>query len=284
MPSDASDTSVTPADKPLEGLCVVVTRTREQSDALVQPLEALGAEVLSFPVIEVVDPEDPGPLDEAIHHLSDYDWLILTSTNGVDRFFARVANLRAPGADLAELLSGVRVAAVGSATAGHLRHHGVEPDLVPVNYRAEGLVEALRETGLGAGSRVLIPRAAEAREVLPEQLASMGARVDAVDVYHLAPVKPDPAVLTRLNEGSIDVVTFASGATARHFVDIVKDAGLDPSAVFSVSKIASVGPVTSAGIHELGFEVDIEAPTSTMQSLVEEIAGHFGGEFPGSRR
>ena len=284
MPSGASDTSVTPADKPLEGLCVVVTRTREQSGALVEPLEALGAEVLAFPVIEVVDPQDTGPLDEAIRHLSEYDWLVLTSTNGVDRFFARLAELGDPGADLVGLLSAVRVAAVGSATAGHLRLQGIEPDVVPVNFRAEGLVDALRETGMAPGSRVLIPRAAEAREVLPEQLAAMGARVDAVDVYRLAPVEPDLGVLARLNAGSIDVVTFASGATARHFVDIVKAAGLDPAAIFSACKIASVGPVTTAGIHELGFEVDIEAPTSTMQSLVEEIVGRFGGEVSGSKR
>jgi len=269
----ASDTSVTHPDKPLSGLSVVVTRTREQADALVRPLEALGAEVLAFPVIEVVEPLDTAPLDAALACVGDYDWLVLTSANGVERFFDR---LEAGSSLPAERLAGVRVAVVGSATAEHLRERGVEPDLVPVDFRAEGLVAAFHELGVGAGSRVLIPRAAEAREVLPEQLAAMGAEVDAVDLYRLAPAEPDPLVLERLAQGEVDVVTFASGSTARHFIDLLEQAGIDPAAVFSAASIASIGPVTTAAIKDLGYDVSFEARSSTMDALVAEIVRRLG--------
>lgn len=269
----ASDTSVTPADRPLAGLSVVVTRTREQAEALVRPLEALGAEVLAFPVIEVVDPADTAPLEKAVARVGEYDWLVLTSTNGVERFFDR---LSAAGASPGEQLAGVSVAAVGSSTAERLRQRGVEPDLVPANFRAEGLVEAFEQLGVCEGCSILIPRAAEAREVLPEQLAALGAHVDAVDLYRLAPTEPDQSVLERVAAGDVDVITFASGATARYFVAALEKAGIDPAAVFSAAKIASVGPVTTAGIRALGYEVSMEARSSTMDALVSEIVRRLG--------
>jgi uroporphyrinogen III methyltransferase/synthase len=133
------------------------------------------------------------------------------------------------------------------------------------------LVESLRDAGIGTGSHVLIARAQEAREVLPESLRKMGADVHVVDSYRLLPAVPEPEALERLREGSVDLVTFASGATARHFLELVAASGLDPQAVMSSLVVASVGPVTTEGIERLGHAVDIEAPKATMESLVSSI-------------
>jgi uroporphyrinogen III methyltransferase/synthase len=271
--SDGPDTRDTVPGASLAGVSVLVTRARSQSAALAEPLEALGAEVVAFPVIDVAEPLDDGPLKAALASLASYDWLVLTSMNGVKRLFAR---LNAAGRSPEILLASVRVAAVGSATASGLRARGIEPDLVPTNFRAEGLVEAFAELGVGVGTRILIPRAAEAREVLPARLAESGAHVDAVDLYRLVPVDSDPEVLDRLARGDIDVITFGSGATARYFCEALERAGLEPAKVFADAKVASVGPVTTTGIRKLGFEVDIEAETSTMGSLVDAIVAACG--------
>jgi uroporphyrinogen III methyltransferase/synthase len=257
--------SATP-ERPLAGLSVVVTRSREQSAALVEPLEALGAEVLAFPVIETADPEDWGPADAAIREIERYDWLVLTSTNGVDKFFARAAQLGRGPADLDR----VRIAVVGSATAKRLLSFGVEPDLVPAEFHGEGLVESFAARGVGAGTRVLLARALEAREVLPERLREMGAEVDVVCVYRVVPVRPDRALLDRLARG-VDVITFASGGTAKHFVEVLRASGIDADSVISSARVASVGPITTAALRSLGHSADIEAEESTMTSLVEAI-------------
>jgi uroporphyrinogen III methyltransferase / synthase len=165
------DTAATASEGPLAGRSVIVTRTSAQAAALAEPLKGLGAEVIAVPVIEIVDPEDWSSVDIAVAHLSDYDWVILTSTNGADRFLARV---REHGLEPAERLAsaGVRVAAVGSATAERLTAAGVRVDTVPPkgDFRAEGLVDAFRNLGAGRDGchwRMLVPRALEAREVLP---------------------------------------------------------------------------------------------------------------------
>lgn len=270
----SQDTSVTApsVEKPLAGLTVLVTRARSQSETLAGPLEELGAEVLAMPVIELAEPVDSTPLEAAIRNLSTYDWLVLTSVNGVERFLPLVEAVGPVG----EQLAGVKVAVVGSATADRLREHGIEPDLIPASYRAEGLADAFLRLGSGVGRRVLIPRAAEARGVLPEELRSTGTEVDAVDLYRLVPAEPDPDVLARIAEGTVDVLTFASGATARHFVAVLEAAGIDAAAVFSAAAVASVGPVTSAAIRALDFEVEIEAASSTISDLVDAIVDHFG--------
>jgi len=266
-----SATDSASASLPLAGVSVLVTRTAEQSDALAGPLRALGAEVIALPVIEVADPLDTTALDVALADIRSYGWVVLTSTNGVDRFFERLRTQHAPE----DVLDGVRFAVVGSATAKRLVARGCQPDLIPEDFRAEGLVDAFRATGV-AGTRILIPRAAEAREVLPEQLATLGAHVDAVDLYRLVPAPADPAVLARIAEGGVQVAAFASGATARHFMALLTANGLDARAIMRSLTIASVGPVTTAGIKKLGFEAQIEAAASTMDALVEAIAAHFG--------
>ena len=261
---------------PLAGRSVVITRTVEQSRKLAEPLEALGAEVLAMPVIEVTDPPDPSAIDAAITELPGYDWVVLTSTNAVDRFFARLVFMDRTS----EALTHVKIAAVGKATAAHLHEKGVAPDLVPDEARAEGLVAAFRARGVGAGCRVLLPRALVAREVLPDELRAMGALVDVVPVYQMTPVDPDPAVLDRLRVGTVDAVTFTSGAIARAFVAALRDAGRDPDAVLAGVAIASIGPVTTAELVLLGYEADIEPPKATMAALAQAVAEKLGVEEP----
>jgi uroporphyrinogen III methyltransferase / synthase len=268
--TDAANTSHDPG-APLAGRSVVVTRTREQARSLAEPLEALGAEVLAMPVLAVVDPPDTGALDTAIIDLLSYDWVVLTSTNAVDRFCER---LRFVSKTL-EPLTQVKVAAVGRATAARLRAQGIEPDVVPDDARAEGLVAALRGLRVGQGYRVLVPRALRAREVLPDALRAMGAEVDVVPVYQTVPVDPDPDVLARLRAGTVDCVTFTSGAIAQAFLDAVRAAEIDPDRLMAEVAVASIGPVTTHALAVLGYEDDIEAKKQTMASLAQAIADYF---------
>jgi uroporphyrinogen III methyltransferase/synthase len=266
-----SGDSSTARNAPLAGRTVIVTRTREQVRSLADPLEALGAEVLAMPVLEIVDPPDTSVIDGAISMLSAYDWVVLTSTNAVDRFLARPAfEGRA-----VEALADVKLAAVGKATAAHMRALGIEPDLVPDDARAEGLVAAFKDLGVGGGTRVLIPRALRAREVLPDELEAMGVVAQVAPVYQTAPLPGDPEVLSRLQGGTVDCVAFTSGAIAAAFFSAVEMGGLDPQAVMGGVAVASVGPVTTARLTALGFHTDIEAPEATMGALAEAI-GAFG--------
>ncbi len=265
------------AQGPLSGVRVLVTRARHQSTALVEPLEALGAEVLVAPVIDTVDPDDWALADEAIARLSEYDWVILTSTNAVDRFLGRMDAQGVPRDALREL----RIAVVGTATAEHLGENGLVADLVPADFRAEGLLEAFRAAGVGPGLRFLLPRAQKAREILPDALRADGASVDVVSVYRTVPAVPDASIVESLRAGDVDVVTFTSPSTVRHFVAWVASAGLDPDEVLSRVTAASIGPVTTAALRDRGYQVPVEAVPSTMSGLVASIVAHVASE--GSR-
>jgi len=251
----------------LEGKTVVVTRARAQAGALARLLEDAGAEVLAFPTIEIADPDSFEALDEAVRNLDVYDWLVLTSTNAVERFFARLWQ-----ADMdARHLAGLRMAAVGPATARAIEAHGVRADFVPEEYVGEGVLEGLLARGAGEGTRVLLPRALEAREVLPEELRAHGALVDVVPAYRTAPGAGDPAVLARLRAGDVDAVTFTSSSTVKNFVRLVGD--LDLSSVI----IACIGPVTAKTARELGLTVSVEPEEYTVPALVEALGSHFSG-------
>lgn len=253
---------------PLNGTTVLITRAKHQAASLATPLEERGAEVLVAPVIETVDPADWGPVDDAISSLETYDWIVLTSTNAVDRFFARMQEQGRPPTALA----GHHIAAVGEATAKRLSDLGVEPDIVPHDFRAEGLVDALLEEGAGPGWRILVPRAEKAREILPDTLRSLGVDVDVVSVYRTVPATPDPDIIDRLRAGEVDVVTFTSPSTARHFIVWVEESGLDSSAVMERIAAASIGPVTTEALVARGYNVPIEAERSTVGRLVDAIA------------
>jgi len=193
---------------------------------------------------------------------------VLTSTNGVDRFLRRFKAVDGSR----EALLGSKFAAVGSATAEKMRRHGIPPQLVPDDFRAEGLVQAFRELGAGPGWRVLIPRALTAREVLPDALRALGVEVDVVPVYRTERVAADAKVVARLADRSIDCVTLTSGAIARAFVESLRDTGLDPAPVMQQVAVASIGPVTTQALAALGYESDIEAPEATMESLAQAIS------------
>ncbi|MFA5844117.1 MAG: uroporphyrinogen-III synthase [Coriobacteriia bacterium] len=255
------------AKPPLAGRAVLVTRTREQSASLAGPLAALGAEVVPFPVISIEEPEDVEPVARAVRELASYDWIVLTSANGVERFFARVVSTDRTE----EALSKVKIAAIGSATAERIAGYGVVADLVPKDFRAEGLVDAFREMGAGPGWRVLVPRAQEGREVLPDALRALGATVDVVAVYRTVLAAPDPAALERLRGGTVDAVTFTSGSTVRGFLEALRDAGLDPAAVMERLVVASIGPVTTKALSAAGFHADVEAAEATADGLVRAL-------------
>ena len=278
MATDTPDSAAATTGAPLSGRSVIVTRTLSQAHALAEPLQALGAEVLACPVLETVEPEDWTPVDAAIVDLASYDWVVLTSTNGVDRFLKR---FKVAGGSR-EAILGANYAAVGSATAEKLTKHGLPPKLVPEDFRAEGLIEAFRAMGAGPGWRVLIPRAEDAREVLPDTLREMGCTVDVVTVYRTQPATAEAGVVERLRVGTVDVVSFTSGAIARGFVSAIDEAGLDASQVMSRLVVASIGPVTSETIRQLGYAVDIEASESTMGALARAIGAYYGVGRPAS--
>lgn len=265
----------TSSGAPLAGRSVVVTRSREQSRELAAPLEALGARVIACPVIAIVDPPEPERVAEAISRLAQYDWAVLTSTNAVERFFSHEAFKGDPAVAIAA--AGVRTAAVGRATAQRMEGFGVVPDLIPGEYRAEGLAAAFVEMGVGEGIRVLVPRALEAREVLRDTLEPLGVTVDVVPVYRTVPATPDPGVMADLESGGIDAVTFTSPSTVRNFLALLVAAGLDAADVMRNVVRASIGPVTTAALVDAGFDADIEAAPSTVPALAEAILESLSG-------
>jgi len=243
----------------LAGLRIVVTRPENQAGELADRMRALGAEPLLFPTIAIAPPEVGGPLDQAISRLSDYDWIVFTSANGVEHFWAR---LQAGTQGLAPLphFRG-RVAAIGPATADALRQRGVSVDLMPDEYRAEAILD---EIGDVTGQRILLPRADIARRALADGLRARGARVDEVPAYRTVRGEPSPADFDAMRAG-VDVVTFTSSSTVRNFVFLTQ--GLDYGDPF----IACIGPVTAATARELGLPVDVEAETYTIDGLLESL-------------
>jgi len=223
--------------------------------------------VVEFPTIAFCDPDDHAAFDGALRRIRWYDWIVFTSVNGVDAFFARL-----PGD--ARLLARARVAAIGPATAQRLSSHGIHADVVPGEYRAEGVFRAMDEAGSLKGARVLIARAQEARETLPELLRDAGATVDVVAVYKTVapPAEGATDLVAQLEAGSIDGVTFTSSSTARNLCALLGE-GAD---ALARTTLYSIGPITSATLRDLGFSVITEAGEYTIEGLVTAIAGRDG--------
>ncbi|MBE6093393.1 MAG: uroporphyrinogen-III C-methyltransferase [Selenomonas ruminantium] len=251
------------SQRPLFGKRILVTRARSQASKLTAKLENLGAEVIEAPAISMADPADNyAALDKAIGHVADYHWLIFTSANGVERFFARLFK---SGKD-ARALGYAKIAAIGSATAEKLKQYGLVADVIPQEYRAEGVVEALKGK-LPPHAKILIPRAEEAREVLPDTLREMGAEVEVAPAYRTVCGQVDgEALAAEFKEGNIDMVTFTSSSTVKNFVNIIGSA----EALKGV-KTACIGPVTADTAKSLGIEPDIIAKEYTIDGLVEAI-------------
>ena len=250
------------AYRPLFGKTVLVTRSRAQASALTARLEELGANVMEMPAIELVEPDDKyAALDAAIGELETYDWLIFTSANGVDRFFDR---LKAAGKDSRKLAK-AKLCAIGSATADRLADYGLLTDTMPKEFRAEGIIEALSD--LKPGTKILIPRAQVAREILPEKLTEMGCSVTVAPAYKTvtATGNAEP-VITALKEGKIDFVTFTSTSTVENLVSIIGDAKL-----LETAKVAAIGPITGDACAKNGIKVAAMAEKYTIPCLVETV-------------
>jgi uroporphyrinogen III methyltransferase/synthase len=255
--------------RPLLGRTVVVTRAREQASELVERLGDLGAETLECPTIRVTPPESWEALDAAIARLKDFRWVVFTSVNGVRFFFERLAH---HGLDT-RALGHLRTAVIGPATATALATHGLRSDLVPESYRAEAVVEAFRGEAL-AGESVLLPRAAEARDVLPAELRRMGARVDDIAAYRTVVAAEEAAeLIRRLERGEVDLVTFTSSSTVKNFKGLLPPERVD--GLMQGVQVASIGPITTETAENLGFRVDVSAGTFTIPGLVQAIQDHY---------
>ena len=250
-----------PQCRPLSGQTVLVTRSAEQAQALTVCLEQAGAEVIEQPLIKIVKPADEyRSLDAAINKLATYDWIILTSVNGVKSFFAR---LFAGGKD-ARVISG-KVAVIGKATATKLKEFGITADVMPEKFQAEELLTALKGK-IKSGEKVLLARAEQAREILPEGLRQMGATVDIVSAYKTVPVAPAESVRIKLSgEGEISWVTFASPSAVDSFVQ-----GFGKEALTKI-RIACIGPITAAACRRYGREPEIIAEEYTVDGLVSAL-------------
>ena len=255
--------------RPLLGKTVVVTRARAQASDLVDKLSDLGAECLECPTIKVVPPDDWGHLDAAIDNLETYDWLIFTSVNGVSYFFER---LYEKGLDV-RAVKDVRTAAIGPATAKRLGDFGLKSDIIPKTYQAESVVEAFEKEDMEE-KRVLLPRAKEARPILPVELVKLGAVVNEITAYQTEQASENlDLVIKRLEEGSIDIVTFTSSSTVKNFKALLPDDRFE-SLIENVA-VASIGPITTDTAKELGFKVDITAKDFTIPGLCEAILQHY---------
>ena len=253
-------------NRPLFGRRVVVTRARDQASELVTRLAALGAATVEVPTIAIAEPDDGGAaLAAAVDRLAAgaYDWLVLTSPNGARRLLAALA---AAGRD-ARALGGTRLAAIGPGTAAVLAGARLVPDLVPPRFVAESLLESFpssEPTDATGTGRVLLARAAVARDVLPDGLAERGWAVDVVDAYRTEPVPLDEAGAKALSEA--EIVTFTSSSTVTNFLAAV---GGDAAAVPPV--VAAIGPITARTAREHGLTVDVEAEVHTLDGLVEAL-------------
>ena len=250
---------------PLFGRRIVNTRPKGQADALSSRLKALGADVIEMPTIEIQAAADYGPLDRALSELASYHWLIFTSANGVRCFVER---LDASAVDLRALRA--KICAIGPATRAAIEALHLKVDLMGREYVAEGLIEAFSAHDL-AGKRVLLPRAAVARDLVPVELAKRGAQIDVVEAYRTVAPSDAATQAAKLFRGARkpDCITFTSSSTVQNFVAV---AGADALAGV---KVASIGPVTTATARGLGIDVAVEARVFTVDGLVEAVLGLY---------
>ncbi len=259
-----------PMSKPLTGVRVLVGRAKHQAGALSAELRKRGAEVLEIPFIEICKPKSFKPLDAALKRLGTYDWLILTSVNGVEAMWDRMSKLHLRNT----LFADVRIAAIGPATKKAIEQRGMKVDVVPKEYIAESVVKSLK--GKVKGKRVLLVRAKVARDVIPTQLRKAGAYVDVVEAYETVLPQSSRARLRAALKNPRkrpDVVTFSSSSTVRNFVELLGSSKKSRHKSLVGIRMASIGPVTSATLREFGLPVDIAAGEFTIPGLVSAIVG-----------
>ena len=252
--------------KPLFGKGIVITRPERQADDLACLLSAEGAQPISFPTIKIVPPISWRELDCAIDKLTTYDWMIFTSANGVQYFFER---LREKQKDIRDL-KGIKICCIGPATARQIEDKGIKVDLVPKQFIAEGILESFAAMNL-KGSKILLPRASKARNVLPEGLKKLGASVDVIATYQTVNSgRKKEEIAALINDSKVDVITFTSSSTVTNFVEIM---GRDFTLPAHVD-VACIGPVTAATAKKAGFRIDISQEEYTMEGLVQSLVDH----------
>jgi uroporphyrinogen III methyltransferase/synthase len=258
--------------RPLMGKTIVVTRARAQASDLVHRLEALGADCFECPTIRVAPPENFTALDQAIEAIDTYHYVIFTSVNGVTAFFDRLFTL---GMD-ARSLGHLRTASVGPATAEKLLSYGFKSDIVPSNYRGEAIVEAFSREDI-QGKRILLPRAAQARPVIPRELSKMGAHVSDAPAYQTVQDHRNvDRLMDLLREKRADMITFTSSSTAKNFKALFP--GEDFNTLAADVPVAAIGPITADTAKSLGMQVDLVADEFTIPGLCDAVLNYFQAE------
>ena len=250
---------------PLSGTRILVGRARQQASGLSASLRGLGASVIEIPFIEIRKPQSYQALDDALKNIKNYDWLILTSVNGVEAMWSRLRRLRIARKALGRL----QIAAIGPATKKAIVKHGLKVKMVPEEYVAEAVVSKLRDQV--NGKRVVLVRARVARDVIPTELRAAGAHVDVVEAYETAVPEKSRAslrALLRNKNRRPHIVTFTSSSTARNFAELLGNAR---AGVLETVQFASIGPITSATLRELQMPVAMEAREFTMGGLIRAI-------------
>ena len=261
--------------QPLFGKRVLVTRAKAQASELSNLIRARGGEPIECPTIDIGPPDDWAEVDEAILQLATYQWLVFTSVNGVKAFMQRLWYHRRD----ARALAGLQVCCIGPRTAEEVRQFGIDADLVPETYQAEGLIEILTRAGV-SGQRVLLARAAQAREILPDELERLGAFVRVVKVYKtVVPAIEREHVQQLFRDHLIDVVMFASSSTVRNFFQLF-DGVRDLKKHLNGTIIASIGPITAETIREMGLDVHVMAAQNTIPALVQSLVDYVRHEVP----
>jgi uroporphyrinogen-III synthase len=259
-------------ERPLHGKRIAVTRAEEQAAGLLARLRALGADPVACPAIAIVPPEDFAPLDAAIGRLAHYDWLIVTSANGVYALLDRMAALGHLPAELAHLSIG----AIGPATAEALAERGLHASFVPTTYVAESI---LAEIGDVAGKRILLPRADIARETLAIGLRAKGAAVDEIATYRTVPGAGARELASILRAATLDAITFTSSSTVRYLLDGLEQAGIrrdEARALLARTAVICIGPITAATAEEQGLLVSAVAREYTAEGVVDALVAWFG--------
>ena len=253
----------------LSGKRIVVTRAHKQASELARRLSQLGAEVIEFPTIAIEPPREYAPMDRAIEQLHRYEWLFFTSVNGVDFFFNRLRQLGKSSHTLEHL----KVVAIGPQTAGRLEREGVHACFVPAKYQAEGILEGLKPSQIH-GCRILIPRAAKARQVLPETLREWGAAVDVVDAYQtVLPQNPKPSLNELFEQNRIDMILFTSSSTVVNFIQVLEAHDLQRRLEGVI--VGCIGPITAQTAIDKGLSVRIISTEFTIAGLVDAIVTHY---------
>lgn len=262
-------------DRPLFGRRIVVTRSREHADDLIDMLEERGAEAIPAPTIRIAPPQDVSPLDDAVADISRFDWIVFTNATAVDSFLTQLL----VAGDVRDL-KGVRLCAIGASTASRLQQYGIRADLMPADYRIEALLEALAADKPLKAQRFLLLHADNARELLVEELRQAGAEVSEVSAYRASLAQAerdtDKDIYGMLLNRRIDAVTFTSASTVRNFVEIFgQEQAVD---LLRTTVVASIGPVTAEAAQQLGIHTTVMPERYTIPDLVDALVEHFSRE------